>query len=73
MTVGESSLQNDKNNPQSNQSWLDNMCACKKCDQDLARDCLKVRCTCCKENDHSMVFDGTQGFPPTADKQVDMI
>ena len=69
MTIRESSLQKDKNDPQSNQLWFDNMCACKSCDHDLARDCLKVRCTCCKENDHSMVLDGMQGFPPTADSK----
>jgi hypothetical protein len=68
MTVGEHPLQKDNyNDPSSDQPWFDNTCICKMCDHDLARDCLKAKCTCCKEHDHSMVLDGIQGFPPTAD------
>jgi hypothetical protein len=67
MTVKEHSLQKNSNDPSSHQPWFDNTCTCKGCDHDLARDCLKVRCTCCKGNDHSMVLDGIEGFPPTKD------
>jgi hypothetical protein len=73
MTTRESSLQKDEHDSQSNQPGYDNMCACKRCDHDLARDCLKVRCTCCKENDHSMVLDGIQGFFSTDDSKNNMI
>jgi hypothetical protein len=44
---------------------LDTVCTCESCDHDLARDCLKVRCICCKEYNHSKVLDGIEGFPPT--------
>ncbi|MFZ0893610.1 MAG: hypothetical protein WAZ77_03820 [Candidatus Nitrosopolaris sp.] len=44
---------------------LDTVCTCERCDHDLARDCLKVSCTCCKEYNHSKVLDGIEGFPPT--------
>lgn len=68
MTPEEQPLEKDSNkNPPPDQPWFDSTCTCKTCDHDLVRDCLKIRCTCCKEYDHSMVLDGIQGFPPTND------
>ncbi len=44
---------------------LDNVCTCQSCNHGLARDCLKVKCICCNDYDHSMVLDGIEGFPST--------
>ena len=46
-----------------------NVCACKRCDHGLARDCLKSGCKCCEKENHSMVMDGIKGFFP-ADKEM---
>ncbi|HEY5631168.1 MAG TPA: hypothetical protein VIR31_03490 [Nitrososphaeraceae archaeon] len=51
---------------------LDSACTCKRCDHGLGRDCLKVKCTCCKEYNHSMVLDGIEGFPPTQSQTKDV-
>jgi dienelactone hydrolase len=51
--------------PAENPTSLDSVCTCQTCDHGLARDCLKVRCICCKDYNHSMVLDGIEGFPPT--------
>ncbi len=40
----------------------DTVCSCKNCNHGLARDCLKLRCTCCKKYDHNMVLDGMIGY-----------
>ncbi|HEX7033833.1 MAG TPA: hypothetical protein VF172_12615 [Nitrososphaera sp.] len=48
---------------------FENVCTCKGCKHDLARDCAKSGCMCCKRQDHSMVMDGIEGFLPT-DKEV---
>jgi protein-L-isoaspartate(D-aspartate) O-methyltransferase len=36
----------------------DAVCVCKSCKHDFARDCIKVSCTCCKEDEHAMTLDG---------------
>jgi len=56
-----------------NPTSLDSVCTCQSCNHGLARDCLKVRCVCCKDYNHSMVLDGIEGFPPTQNhnKNVD--
>jgi putative phosphoribosyl transferase len=41
---------------------LENVCTCKDCNHDYARDC--TICTCCKPGSHSMVLDGIEGFDP---------
>lgn len=43
---------------------FESVCTCKKCDHGLARDCAKSRCMCCKNENHSMVMDGIEGFLP---------
>jgi hypothetical protein len=48
-----------------NSTSLASVCTCQSCNHGLARDCLKVRCICCKDYNHSMVLDGIEGFPPT--------
>lgn len=40
----------------------DTACTCKGCDHGLARDCLKLRCLCCKKQDHEMILDGMIGY-----------
>lgn len=69
MTAKEKSLEkNDNNNKAETQErWFDSTCNCKSCDHGLVRDCLKVRCGCCKEYDHSMILNGIEGFPSTGD------
>ena len=50
----------ENNNPVTTENQtpsLGTVCTCESCDHDLARDCLKVRCICCKEYNHSMVLD----------------
>ncbi len=44
---------------------FESVCTCKGCNHDLARDCAKSGCMCCKKQDHSMVMDGIEGFLPT--------
>lgn len=44
---------------------FDCVCTCKLCERPNARDCLKVGCNCCNDNNHSMILDGIEGFPPT--------
>jgi poly(3-hydroxybutyrate) depolymerase len=39
---------------------LENVCTCKDCNHDYARDCTV--CTCCEPGSHSMVLDGIEGF-----------
>ena len=41
---------------------LENVCTCKECSHDYARDC--TACICCKPDNHSMVLDGIEGFAP---------
>ena len=43
-------------------SSRDAICTCKSCNHEIARDCLKSDCNCCKEADHSMIMDGIEGF-----------
>lgn len=40
----------------------DVVCTCKACNHDIARDCIKLKCDCCKYDDHSMVLDGMIGY-----------
>jgi hypothetical protein len=46
----------------------DAICTCKICNHEIARDCLKSDCSCCKETDHSMIMDGIEGFVSTSKK-----
>jgi hypothetical protein len=46
----------------------DAICTCKTCNHEIARDCLKSNCSCCKETDHSMIMDGIEGFVSTSKK-----
>ncbi len=46
----------------------DSICTCKTCNHEIARDCLKSSCSCCKEADHSMIMDGIEGFVSTSKK-----
>lgn len=47
-----------------NQIGRDTVCTCKECDHGLARDCLKINCTCCNQESHSMILDGLVGLAP---------
>ena len=47
-----------------NQIGRDTVCTCKECDHGLARDCLKINCTCCNQESHSMILDGIVGLAP---------
>jgi hypothetical protein len=47
-------------------SSRDAICTCKTCNHEIARDCLKSDCNCCK--DHSMIMDGIEGFVSTSKK-----
>jgi len=52
-------------NKQSNpldQVSRDTVCTCQECNHDLARDCIKLKCTCCKADTHSMILDGMIGY-----------
>ena len=52
-------------NKQSNpldQVSRDTVCTCQECNHDLARDCIKLKCTCCKADAHSMILDGMIGY-----------
>lgn len=40
----------------------DVVCTCKKCNHGIARDCMKLKCICCKDDEHSMVLDGMIGY-----------
>ena len=40
----------------------DTVCTCQECNHDLARDCIKLKCTCCKADTHSMILDGMIGY-----------
>ena len=40
----------------------DAICTCKSCHHDFFRDCVKTSCTCCVEDEHSMILDGIEGF-----------
>ncbi len=44
---------------------FESICTCKMCNHDLARDCIKSGCRCCRIESHSMVMDGIEGFLPT--------
>lgn len=64
-------IENEKNSKSNNekkneQLSRDSVCVCKECDHGLARDCLKVKCVCCKEGSHSMVLDGIVGLAPVS-------
>jgi putative phosphoribosyl transferase len=52
-------------NKQSNpldQVSRDTVCTCQECNHDLARDCIKLKCTCCNADAHSMILDGMIGY-----------
>jgi hypothetical protein len=40
------------------------------CIHEIARDCLKADCNCCKETDHLMIMDGIEGFVSTSKKHI---
>ncbi len=40
----------------------DTVCTCQECNHDLARDCIKLKCTCCEADTHSMILDGMIGY-----------
>ena len=40
--------------------FQDAICVCKSCHHDFGRDCFKASCTCCTEDEHSMVLDGPE-------------
>lgn len=44
----------------------DVVCTCQECNHDLARSCVKIKCTCCKQKNHSMILDGIVGFAQTS-------
>lgn len=46
----------------------DTVCTCQECNHNLARDCIKLKCTCCKADTHSMVLDGMIGYGTTHKK-----
>jgi len=48
----------------------DAICTCKMCIHEIARDCLKADCSCCKETDHLMIMDGIEGFVSTSKKHI---
>ena len=52
------------NKVRDNQIARDTVCTCKECDHGLARDCLKINCTCCSQESHSMILDGIVGLAP---------
>ena len=52
------------NNVGNNQLGRDTVCTCKECDHGFARDCLKIKCTCCNQESHSMILDGIVGLAP---------
>lgn len=52
---------NERSNPL-DQVSRDTVCTCQECDHDLARDCIKLKCTCCKADTHSMILDGMIGY-----------
>jgi len=40
----------------------DTVCTCQECNHNLARDCIKLKCNCCKADTHSMILDGMIGY-----------
>ena len=46
----------------------DVVCTCKTCNHSIARDCIKLACNCCKDDDHMMVLDGMVGYGQTHKK-----
>jgi len=67
-------ITNEKNSKSNNekkneQLSRDSVCVCEECNHGLARDCLKVKCVCCKEGSHSMVLDGIVGLAPVSKGQ----
>ncbi len=46
----------------------DTVCTCQECNHNLARDCIKLKCTCCKTDTHSMILDGMIGYGPAHKK-----
>ena len=46
----------------------DVVCTCKTCNHGIARDCIKLACNCCKDDDHMMVLDGMVGYGQTHKK-----
>ena len=56
-------------NDKSEQLSRDTICTCQKCNHDMARDCMKIKCMCCNKASHSMVLDGIVGFANTSKRQ----
>lgn len=46
----------------------DTVCTCKTCNHNLGRDCIKLKCICCKADDHSMILDGMVGYGSVHEK-----
>jgi hypothetical protein len=49
-------------NNHKNTGFYDSICTCKQCNHTMTRDCFKLNCNCCNNEDHSMVLDGFEGF-----------
>ncbi len=47
----------------------DAICTCKSCNHEIAMDCMKAGCTCCKKINHSMILDGIEGFASLKSKR----
>jgi hypothetical protein len=56
--------------PDHSSTSRDAICTCKMCIHEIARDCLKADCSCCKETDHLMIMDGIEGFVSTSKKHI---
>src|SRR5689334_2188933 len=52
---------NNQSNPL-DQVSRDTVCTCQECNHNLARDCIKLKCDCCKADTHSMILDGMIGY-----------
>ncbi len=68
MTMCQEGIALNHGNSDPEQVPFESVCTCQACNHDLARDCAKSGCTCCKKQDHSMVMDGIEGFSPTDDR-----
>ncbi len=51
-----------ENNTSHSGGFYDSVCNCSKCHNNMAQECFKAKCTCCKSSEHSMIMDGFEGF-----------
>ncbi|AIF82223.1 hypothetical protein NTE_00141 [Candidatus Nitrososphaera evergladensis SR1] len=49
--------------------YMDSICTCKTCNHKLTKNCIEASCSCCTEENHSMVLDGIEGFAPLTNKK----